>query len=113
MDETQGSRIRVMKDGPYLVSGGVPIARQTIVTDEKGESVAASSYVAREAVSVPSKPMPACEPSQYGFDSDAPHRHSAHEGRTGSRSPSRHATLSPFSSVTIVCRAMGTPPETR
>jgi CDGSH-type Zn-finger protein len=36
-DET---RIRVMKDGPYLLHGAVPVVRQTIVTDEKGESVA-------------------------------------------------------------------------
>jgi CDGSH-type Zn-finger protein len=32
--------IRVTKDGPYLVNGSVPLVRQTIVTDEKGESVA-------------------------------------------------------------------------
>jgi CDGSH-type Zn-finger protein len=31
--------ITVMKDGPYLVSGAVPLARQTIVTDEQGFSV--------------------------------------------------------------------------
>ena len=33
-------RIRVSKNGPYLVDGPVPIARQTIVADEKGESIA-------------------------------------------------------------------------
>jgi CDGSH-type Zn-finger protein len=33
-------RIRVTKNGPYVVHGAVPIVRQTIVTDEKGESVA-------------------------------------------------------------------------
>ena len=32
--------IRVTKNGPYVVNGAVPISRQTIVTDEKGESVA-------------------------------------------------------------------------
>lgn len=32
--------IKVTKDGPYVVRGGVPVVRQTIVTDEKGESVA-------------------------------------------------------------------------
>jgi CDGSH-type Zn-finger protein len=32
-------RIKVVKDGPYIVSGGVPIAVQTIVTDNHGDSV--------------------------------------------------------------------------
>lgn len=31
-------RIKVTKDGPYLVTGAVPIAEQTIVVDEDGES---------------------------------------------------------------------------
>jgi CDGSH-type Zn-finger protein len=33
-------RITVTEDGPYLVSGGVPLARVEILTNEKGESVA-------------------------------------------------------------------------
>jgi len=33
-------RIRVSKNGPYLVDGTVPIARQSIVVDDKGDSVA-------------------------------------------------------------------------
>ena len=32
-------RITVSKNGPYLVSGEVPIAEQTIVTDDAGDSV--------------------------------------------------------------------------
>ena len=40
MAEVEGPRIDVTTDGPYLVRGGVPIQRQTIVTDEKGESIA-------------------------------------------------------------------------
>jgi CDGSH-type Zn-finger protein len=32
-------RIRVTEDGPYRVTGSVPIARQTIVSDEHGDSV--------------------------------------------------------------------------
>jgi CDGSH-type Zn-finger protein len=32
--------IRIVADGPYIVRGAVPVIRQTIVTDEKGESVA-------------------------------------------------------------------------
>jgi len=33
-------RIRVTEDGPYVVTGGVPLVRAEIVTNEKGESVA-------------------------------------------------------------------------
>jgi len=33
-------RVKVTKNGPYLVSGGIPLARQTIVTDAAGESQA-------------------------------------------------------------------------
>ena len=40
MPDTGGPRIRVSKNGPYLVDGPVPVARQTIVTDATGESVA-------------------------------------------------------------------------
>jgi CDGSH-type Zn-finger protein len=32
------AKITVTRNGPYLVSGGVPLARQTIVADRKGES---------------------------------------------------------------------------
>jgi CDGSH-type Zn-finger protein len=41
-DSTHGNqpRITVSKNGPYLVSGEVPIAEQLIVTNEEGESVA-------------------------------------------------------------------------
>jgi len=40
MTDGVGPRIRVMKDGPYLVDGALPLAKQTIVVDELGESVA-------------------------------------------------------------------------
>jgi CDGSH-type Zn-finger protein len=40
MGETEGPLIEVTTDGPYVVTGAVPVQRQTIVTDEKGESVA-------------------------------------------------------------------------
>ena len=39
MGEADGPRIQVSKNGPYLVRGHLPIQRQTIVTDERGESV--------------------------------------------------------------------------
>jgi CDGSH-type Zn-finger protein len=32
-------RIEITQDGPYRVTGGVPLARQIIVTDEQGQSV--------------------------------------------------------------------------
>ena len=37
-DKARGMRIRVTKDGPYIVSGGVPLLVETIVPDEDGES---------------------------------------------------------------------------
>ena len=39
MKSADGMRIRISKNGPYLVTGGVPLSRQTIVADENGESV--------------------------------------------------------------------------
>lgn len=39
MSDARVPRIRVAKDGPYLVDGAVAIAKQTIVTDELHESV--------------------------------------------------------------------------
>jgi len=41
------ARVTVSKDGPYLVAGDVPLAKQTIATDEAGGSEA---WVEREAV---------------------------------------------------------------
>ncbi|HYM27883.1 MAG TPA: CDGSH iron-sulfur domain-containing protein [Steroidobacteraceae bacterium] len=41
MPKSRGQpRVVVSKDGPYLVSGGVPLAGQTIVADQAGESQA-------------------------------------------------------------------------
>lgn len=40
MGEAEGPHIKVSHNGPYIVRGGVPVVRQTIVTDEAGESVA-------------------------------------------------------------------------
>ena len=31
-------RIKIIKDGPYLVTGGLPLYEQVIVTDEAGRS---------------------------------------------------------------------------
>jgi len=37
MSDEQSPRIRIQADGPYLVSGNVPLAKQTIMVDEDGE----------------------------------------------------------------------------
>jgi CDGSH-type Zn-finger protein len=39
MEPADGMKIRITKDGPYLVSGGVPLAKQSILVDSEGESV--------------------------------------------------------------------------
>jgi CDGSH-type Zn-finger protein len=40
MPEARQLRVRVTRNGPYIVDGPLPMAKQTIVTDEVGESVA-------------------------------------------------------------------------
>lgn len=40
MTASDDAKIRVMVDGPYLVSGSIPLAKQTIVVDEDGASAA-------------------------------------------------------------------------
>src|SRR5208283_2072385 len=37
--EQPGAKIQVTKDGPYLVSGGLPLSEQWIVTNAEGESL--------------------------------------------------------------------------
>lgn len=39
MESAKGMRITVTEDGPYIVSGAVPLVRLEIVTNEHGESV--------------------------------------------------------------------------
>jgi CDGSH-type Zn-finger protein len=39
MEPDEPMQIRVTENGPYLVSGAVPIARQTIVADAEGNSI--------------------------------------------------------------------------
>lgn len=38
MESVDGMLIKVAKDGPYLVSGSVPLSRETITADAEGES---------------------------------------------------------------------------
>lgn len=40
MDPAKGMRVSVTEDGAYIVSGGVPLVRVEIVTNEAGESIA-------------------------------------------------------------------------
>jgi CDGSH-type Zn-finger protein len=40
LSDTRGPRIRVTKNGPYILEGPVPLARQSIEVDDAGESVA-------------------------------------------------------------------------
>lgn len=39
MSEARDRRVKVQKDGPYVVTGCVPLAKQTILCDTDGESV--------------------------------------------------------------------------
>jgi CDGSH-type Zn-finger protein len=39
MDPAPGMKITVTKDGPYIASGGVPLAVESIVADDEGESL--------------------------------------------------------------------------
>jgi CDGSH-type Zn-finger protein len=49
MDSKNG-KIKVIKDGPYLVSGGLPLAKEVIVADENGDS---KSYQRKEPLDCP------------------------------------------------------------
>ena len=39
MDPAPGMKIKVMKDGPYIATGGIPLSVETITADEEGESL--------------------------------------------------------------------------
>lgn len=81
-----GVRVVVTKDGPYLVSGGVPLAKQTIVSDSKGGSESwqqGKSYPTQETYALcrcgTSKNKPFC---------DGSHNQARFNGReTASREP--------------------------
>ena len=71
------AKVVVCKDGPYLVSGGVPLARQTIVADREGNSEAwreSDSFPAQDSYALcrcgHSKHKPFCDGShkKVGFD---------------------------------------------
>ena len=39
MAATKGPQITVTRDGPYIVRGGIPLAKQHIVVNAEGESI--------------------------------------------------------------------------
>jgi CDGSH-type Zn-finger protein len=67
----EAATIRVAKDGPYVVRGAVPVVRQTIVTDEKDESVA---WRAGEHLST----RPSCTLCRCGESDNKPYCDGAH-----------------------------------
>jgi CDGSH-type Zn-finger protein len=70
-------RVKVMKDGPYIVSGALPLSKTTIGVDERGECV---DWIEGEGVDAPenyalcrcgrSSTKPFCDGSHFvaGFD---------------------------------------------
>jgi CDGSH-type Zn-finger protein len=73
----QDPKVKVLKDGPYLVTGSVPLSEQTIVCDADGESVAwgeGKTYPQKERYSLcrcgASETKPFCDGSHtaIGFD---------------------------------------------
>ena len=62
MSEASDFKIRIAPNGPYLVSGGVPLSKQHIVTNQEGESIEW-----REGKSYPATPKYAlCRCGQSG-----------------------------------------------
>ena len=70
-------RIKIIKDGPYRVTGGVPLLEQVIVTDDAGhtrELIDIKEYPRREAYILcrcgSSEHKPFCDgtPRKIGFD---------------------------------------------
>jgi len=77
MDAAKGMKITVTTNGPYFVEGSVPLAKQTIVTNEAGESVEwrqGDEFESRAAYSLcrcgQSGTKPYCDSShqRHGFD---------------------------------------------
>jgi len=69
-------RIKIIKDGPYRVTGGLPLYEQVIVTDEAGhtrelidkkEYPQQETYILCRAVHLKISPS-VMEPTEIGFD---------------------------------------------
>ena len=77
MDPTDDMKVTVTKDGPYLVEGSVPLAKQTIVADADGDSIGwqqGDVYEAKPSVALcrcgQSQDKPFCDGThvKVGFD---------------------------------------------
>jgi CDGSH-type Zn-finger protein len=75
--EKKGQQVTVTKNGPYLVKGNLPLARETIIADDEGTSIEMSKgheYPAQEAYALcrcgGSKGKPFCDGThaKTGFD---------------------------------------------
>src|SRR6516164_9308997 len=88
-DRPPAANIEITKDGPYLVSGGLPLSEQHIVTNAEGESL---DY--REGKSFPAQPQYAlcrCGHSANKPFCDGTHKKVRFDGtETASREPYRN-----------------------
>src|SRR5690242_14422574 len=75
--KTAKANVQISRDGPYLVSGNLPLSKTTIGTNEKGESIKweqGQNYPAQAQYALcrcgASKTKPFCDGShkQIGFD---------------------------------------------
>src|SRR2546430_7611528 len=85
-------RVVVSRNGPYLVSGGVPLAKQTIVTDSEGESQQwrqGETLPARESYQ-----LCRCGKSQAKPFCDGTHGKIGFEDRKSTRLNSSHSQIS-------------------
>lgn len=72
MPDDSERRIRIEKNGPYVLTGRIPLTREEIVTDERGESVAweeVSRYPDRTS----------CSLCRCGFSGTKPNCDGSHE----------------------------------
>jgi CDGSH-type Zn-finger protein len=92
MEDLDGPAIQVTADGPYLVTGAVPVTRRTILTDGSGESVAWS--VAEHLAT-----KPACALCRCGASDTKPYCDGSHAtiGFDGMET----ATYAPYEEVAV------------
>ena len=86
MSPSAGARVSVTRNGPYLVSGGVPLAEQTIGTNTDGDSQA---WVQGEEIAAPAQyALCRCGQSEKKPFCDGSHAKAGFDGtETASRKP--------------------------